>query len=45
MQLDGNSFFGDVVLDGFDMVNSDEDSILEKTYQEQIFWDLYYKDF
>ena len=27
MQSDGNSFFGDVVLDRFNMVYSDEDSI------------------
>ena len=27
MQSDGNSFCGDVVLDSFNMVNSDEDSI------------------
>ena len=27
MQSDGNSFFGDVVLDSFSMVYSDEDSI------------------
>ena len=27
MQSDGNSFYGDVVLDSFNMVNSDENSI------------------
>ena len=30
MQSDGNSFCGDVILDSFNMANSDEDSILDK---------------
>ena len=38
MQSDGNSFCGDVVLDSFNMKYSDEDSILNKKYEKQIFW-------
>ena len=45
MQSDGNSFCGDVVWDGFNMSYRDEDSILEQHYENQISWDLYYKDF
>ena len=45
MQSDGNSFWGDVVLDSFNMVNSDEDSILEQKYEKRFFWDVYYEDF
>ena len=37
MQSDGNSFSWDVVLDSFNMVYSDEDSILEQTYEKRIF--------
>ena len=37
MQSDGNSFCGDVVLDGFNMSYRDEDSILEQKYENQIF--------
>ena len=45
MQSDGNSFCGDVVLDGFNMSYRDEDSILEQKYEKQISWYLYYEDF
>ena len=45
MQSDGNSFCGDVVLDSFNTVYRDDDSILEQKYEKQISWDLYYKDF
>ena len=45
MQSDGNSFYGDVVLDSFNMVYSDEDSIEEQKHAKRIFWDLYYEDF
>ena len=45
MQSDGNSFYGDVVLDGFNMSFRDEDSILEQKYKNQISWDLYYEDY
>ena len=38
MQSDENSFSGDVVLDSFHMEYSDEDSILDKKYEKQIFW-------
>ena len=38
IQSDGNIFCGVVVLDSFNMENSDEDSILDKKYQKQIFW-------
>ena len=43
MQSDGNSFCGDVVLDGFNMSYRDEDSILEQKYEKQITWDLIIK--
>ena len=33
MQSDGNSFCGDVVLDGFNMTYRDEGSILEQKYE------------
>ena len=39
MQSDGNSFWGDGVLDSVNMAYRDEDSILE----EQIFLDYYYE--
>ena len=45
MQSDGNSFYGDVVLDGFNMVYSDEDSIKDRKYEKRNFWDPYYVDF
>ena len=45
MQSDGNSFYGEVVLDNFNMVYSDEDSMLYQKYEKQIFWDHYSKDF
>ena len=44
MQSDGNSFCGDVVLDSFNMVNSDEDSIWDKKYEKHFFYDLSYED-
>ena len=33
-----NSFLGYVVLDSFNMVYRDEDSILDKIYQSKYFW-------
>ena len=45
MQSDGNSFFGDVVLDSFNKEYRDKDSILDQKYEKWIFWDLYYEDF
>ena len=45
MQLDGDSFCGDVVLGSFNMVNSDEDRILDQKYEKRSFWDLYYEKF
>ena len=45
MHSDVNSFFGDVVLDSFNMSYRDEDSILDLEYEKQIFCGLYYKDF
>ena len=45
MQSDGNSFGGDVVLDSFNMLYRDEDSMLEQKYEKQLSWDLYYKHF
>ena len=45
MHSDGNiSFCGDVVLDGFNMVYNDEDSISDQTYKKQIFLDFYFED-
>ena len=37
MQSDGNSFYGDVVLDSFNMVYSDEDSIKDRKYENETF--------
>ena len=37
MQSDGNSFSGDVVLNDFNMVFSDENNKLDKIYQKKIF--------
>ena len=45
MQWHGNSFCGDVVLDSFNMVYSDEDSIKTKNIKNDFFWDLYDEDF
>ena len=45
MQSDGNSFCGDVVLDTFNMVYSNEDSIFDKKYEKRIFGELYYEHF
>ena len=42
---DGNSFWGDVVLDSVNMEYRIEDSIEDNMYEEQIFSDLYYEDF
>ena len=36
MQSDGNSFCGDVVLDRFYIVYSDEDSIKDQKYEKRI---------
>ena len=43
MQSDGNSFCGDVVLDSFITDYSDEDSILDKKYEQRTFLDNYYR--
>ena len=45
MQLGGNSFRGVVFLDSFNMAYRDENSILDKKYEKEIFCDLNYKDF
>ena len=39
-QLDGNSFWGDVVLDSFNMAYRDENSILDIYILKQICWDF-----
>ena len=44
MWSESNSFWGDVVLDIFNMAYRDEDSILDQIYQKQIFSDFYYED-
>ena len=45
VQSDGNNFCGDVVLDSFNLAYKDQDNILDKIYEKQIFSVLYYKDF
>ena len=45
MQLDGNTFCGDVVLDSYNMAHGHEDSVLDQKYEKQISRDRYYKDF
>ena len=35
MQSDGNSFWGNVVLDGFDRASRDEDNILDQIYNSK----------
>ena len=40
-----NSSLGDVVLNSFNRVFRDEDSILDKTYQKQIYSDFYHGEF
>ena len=37
-------FWGDVVLDSFNMAYKDENSILVQLYQKQIFSNFYYED-
>ena len=44
-QSQSNSLLGDVVLDSFNIVYRDEDSILDQTYYEQINSDFYYDGF
>ena len=44
MQSDGNCFVGDVVLDSVYVVSMDEDVILDRIYEKQIFVDFYCKD-
>ena len=45
MQLDGNIFCGDVVLDRINIVFSYEDSILDIIFEKHIFSHLYYKEY
>ena len=45
MQLDGNSFCGDIVFGSYNMAFSDEDNNLEQKYEKQIFLDIYFEDF
>ena len=42
MQSDGNSFFGYVVLDSFNMAYKGEESILDHIYEKQMYSDFYY---
>ena len=37
-------FWGDIVLDSFNMAYGDGGSIIDQKYENQIFWDLY-KDY
>ena len=41
MQSNGNSFIGDVIVDSFNILYRDEDSILNQKYDKQILWALY----
>ena len=45
MQADGKSFCGDVVFDSFNTGSRDEDSILYKKLEKQIYSDFCYDDF
>ena len=45
MQSDGNSFFGDLVLDIVNMPYMDGDGILDQKNDEQLSRDFYQKDF
>ena len=40
MQLDGSSFYGDVVLDSMNMAFRDKDSILDQIYGKLMFSDF-----
>ena len=40
-----NSFWGNVVLDSFNIVSRDEDNILDQIYVKQICPDFYHDDF
>ena len=44
MQSDGNSFWGDVVLDNVNMLYTFKESILDQIYKNQVFADLYFED-
>ena len=44
MHSDKNSFDGDVVLDSVNMASRDENSILDKLYEKQIFPNNNYED-
>ena len=44
MQSDGNRFWGDDVLDSFDMAYRDEDNILDQMNKTNMFG-FYYDDF
>ena len=43
-QSECNSYFGDVVLDSFNMAYRDEDSVRDNKYDKKIFWNLYNKN-
>ena len=45
IQSDKKGFWGDVVLDNFNMAYRDEDSIWDQKYEMKILCDLYYEDF
>ena len=44
MQSEGISFSGDIVLDSFNILYSDEDSIYDQKHEKRICWNLYYKN-
>ena len=44
MQSDCDFFLGDVVLDSVNMAFSDKNSILDKIYEKQLFFDLHNKE-
>ena len=41
MQSDGNSFFGDVVLDSFNKASRGEDDILDQIYKSKYVWIIF----
>ena len=44
MQSDGNSFWGDAVLDNLNMACMDEGSILDQKYKNHNFLDLHHEE-
>ena len=45
MQSDGSSFSGEVVMDSFSRVYSDEGRFKTKNIKKRFYWDLYFENF